>query len=1143
MTNKMQSHSDYPSQWRLDRIELVNWGTFGGNTLHVIDIARKGFLLTGESGSGKSSLVDAITAVLTPRRDTRFNAAAADGAGRSEDRSVLSYVRGAWRRAADSDTGEIATQYLRSGATWSGILLRYRSGTGAKSQTITLVKLFHVKRGASTAAEVREVQILLTEPVGLLDFQPFARDGLDIRGIKRNWPKASVFQEHSRFAAKFTRALGITGDRAILLLHKTQSAKNLGSLDELFRGFMLDEPETFAIADRAVEQFAELSEAHEAVVQATQQVEHLAPLTELAATYDQAVLEVQQTDELAAELEDFTRAWKLQLVEKAHGAAQGQAVQLEEEVRQAQSAVELADTQVRDAQSLIDQRGGARLEALEAQIAAAKSALGYVRRERERWSIELDDVGIALPQTVAELAELQRTAAVDLAAQAADQQTMNEEAHELSRERAVLLQETDRITGELGALRSSQSNVGKRLNDARAIVAKATGIPVASLPYVAELIEVRSEYADWTGAIERVLRPFASVLLVPAAREFAVAAAVDATHLGAHLKIEAVPAGATTASRPTSPESLLYRVDLRDHPMHDWLYSELVRRFDFRCVETAGDLVACERGVTRAGQVKRGKRSYDKDDRFAVDDRTRWVLGFDNAAKIDHYLDLLRAGQQRLATTDAELARLERRRVAHQDRSRVLARIGLVQWADIDEATITASLAEHQAARARLLAADGDLRNAHRQLAEASSELAQARRRADTVREQFATARAEVANLAETLAELSDQTSQVPPEAAELLAVEFRAVRSGRSVTHQSIDGDSTKVLQALNKRVRVAMTARNDAYQKIAALEAEFRRNWPALASELTADPEDRDGYLQILAELRADRLPEFEQRFFDLLQDQSQKNVGLLAKEIRSAPKEIRRRVDPINSSLLRSQFAPGRYLQIQVDEARPAVVNDFLRDLQTIASGALMGTEERPEAEARFAVLSRVMHQLSSSEAADRSWRSQCLDTRRHVKFVGREVDSDGAVVDVYDSGAGRSGGQKQKLVVFCLAAALRYQLARDDESVPAFGSVVMDEAFDKADANFTKMALDIFREFGFHLILATPLKLLQTLEDYVGGIALVTCRNSKDSRIASVPFDELPRSDDANGASGPDRAAAYEVGIDQSVVVDRLDFELV
>ena len=54
----------HPGQWRLARVEVVNWGTFQGR--HAVDVAREGFLITGESGSGKSSLIDAISAVVRP---------------------------------------------------------------------------------------------------------------------------------------------------------------------------------------------------------------------------------------------------------------------------------------------------------------------------------------------------------------------------------------------------------------------------------------------------------------------------------------------------------------------------------------------------------------------------------------------------------------------------------------------------------------------------------------------------------------------------------------------------------------------------------------------------------------------------------------------------------------------------------------------------------------------------------------------------------------------------------------------------------------------------------------------------------------------------------------------------------------------
>lgn len=70
------------------------------------------------------------------------------------------------------------------------------------------------------------------------------------------------------------------------------------------------------------------------------------------------------------------------------------------------------------------------------------------------------------------------------------------------------------------------------------------------------------------------------------------------------------------------------------------------------------------------------------------------------------------------------------------------------------------------------------------------------------------------------------------------------------------------------------------------------------------------------------------------------------------------------------------------------------------------------------------------------------------------------------------------------------------------------MILDEAFDKADTEFTRTAMDTFRDFGFHMILATPLKLLQTLEEYVGGVGLATCPDGRESRIDVVALDPTP-----------------------------------
>lgn len=70
--------SDLPTsreeQFRMRRLQVLNWGTFSG--LHEVPIAERGFLFVGRSGSGKSTLLDAMSALLVPPALVDFNAAA-----------------------------------------------------------------------------------------------------------------------------------------------------------------------------------------------------------------------------------------------------------------------------------------------------------------------------------------------------------------------------------------------------------------------------------------------------------------------------------------------------------------------------------------------------------------------------------------------------------------------------------------------------------------------------------------------------------------------------------------------------------------------------------------------------------------------------------------------------------------------------------------------------------------------------------------------------------------------------------------------------------------------------------------------------------------------------------------------------------
>jgi uncharacterized protein YPO0396 len=82
-------------------------------------------------------------------------------------------------------------------------------------------------------------------------------------------------------------------------------------------------------------------------------------------------------------------------------------------------------------------------------------------------------------------------------------------------------------------------------------------------------------------------------------------------------------------------DSLVRKLSVKpDSAFYDWLERELAHRFDVACCATQEQFRREARAITRSGQIKDPSGRHEKDDRHRIDDRSRYVLGWSNAAKI-----------------------------------------------------------------------------------------------------------------------------------------------------------------------------------------------------------------------------------------------------------------------------------------------------------------------------------------------------------------------------------------------------------------------------------------------------------------------------------------------------------------------------
>jgi len=186
------------------------------------------------------------------------------------------------------------------------------------------------------------------------------------------------------------------------------------------------------------------------------------------------------------------------------------------------------------------------------------------------------------------------------------------------------------------------------------------------------------------------------------------------------------------------------------------------------------------------------------------------------------------------------------------------------------------------------------------------------------------------------------------------------------------------------------------------------------------------------------------------------------------------------------------------------RGGIVDDLLKNAPAARTTA-------QQALAQFTRVRDLMARFTSDDPEHKRWRETVLDVRLAFSFYGREEDCDGVTIHTYRNTAAGSGGEQEKLVAFCLAAALSYNLADDTSGGrPRFAPLMLDEAFSKSDETFAGQALAAFDEFGFQLIMAAPIRMSGVLEPFIGQAILVEKRLTLDgahSNATSATFGEL------------------------------------
>ena len=309
--------ADDTMQWRAALMQLVNWGGFGGLT--TVPLRGEATMISGASGVGKSTILDAYTALMMPS-DTKFNGASNDAvAGRARgvgQRNLLSYLRGAVDVVDDPRTGRPVEKLLRGkgGDTWGAVAMTFVNDQGGR---FTALRTYYVPRRATRSADVQMQLVTHEGSLSLQVLEAAVADRFHANTLKKLFPGVRVHRTYAEFSAVLHARLGIgaggDGAKALRLLARIQAGNQVRSVDELYKDMVLERPTTYAAADRAIEHFDDLDAAYAAMRTEERKLEVLSPITDLHERQVRATARLAELDSygVAASGDTPLRQWLL----------------------------------------------------------------------------------------------------------------------------------------------------------------------------------------------------------------------------------------------------------------------------------------------------------------------------------------------------------------------------------------------------------------------------------------------------------------------------------------------------------------------------------------------------------------------------------------------------------------------------------------------------------------------------------------------------------------------------------------------------------------------------------------------------------------------------------------------------------------
>ena len=1104
---------NHQTGFRLQYLEVLNWGTFT-KACWKIEPNGNNALLTGDIGSGKSTLVDALTCLLVPHHKIIFNKAAG---AEVKERDLISYIKGEYKKEKEAITRAAKKVYLRPDNDTYTVLIGNFHNQGYE-EDVCLAQLFWIGK----EGKVEKLLIIGNHPLSVQEHFGHFTDINDLRRRLRKTEGIELCKNFSQYSKQFRRRFGMHSEKAIDLFYQTVSMKAVSSLTNFVRDQMLERTDVKEQITALLKRFDDLNKAHAAVVHAREQHQILKPLDEACTAYEQVKQQITDVETMLEVMPAWFAAQKWTLLDKAIAADQNEL----EKVQRKQKLLTAELEELEDRKQAIIQdianNGGKRIEQIDAEIKRHEADKATKQEEFGAYERIATQCGLKKIQNEADFLQ-NITAARELNIRCEQEENNLRE----KRDQAVSSRrqkETDFLqeNEELQSLKDRKTQIPGWLISFRSQLCEDLRIAETDLPFAGELLQVHQEERAWEGAIERILHDTAISLLVPPEHYPSVKRYVNDNALrspdGRGMKLTFLETDTRRNGRATKAlesDSLVYKIAIKpDTPFYDWLEQYLQHRFgDCMCTDVDG-LQHVPYGITRQGLIKSGRIRHTKDDRRSLRDRRNYVLGWSNVEKIKVLEASVSALEAALQQLQSEISALEASERENQQLQRSLeVLLHLSDYSRINWQHHSSRIYALEKERDQLLHNNDILAKLEESKAAVYREIVAAREKDKAYSEQNGGLKTRIATHEEQKASAGQQQAQCPEAQRAQWFPWIANHQTGPALSLRNVDKRQEEFRKQYQgedgslKKLRGRLFGYHTAIErKMHEIKIHSRSEYDEFSENIDA----REEYRRKFKQLTSEDLKRHEERFKEELNKNVINSIAVFDSQLQKHETDIKQKINTINQHLSEIVYnaAQDTYITILMEATTNKEVRLFREDLKRCYIHSFTNTQDL-YTEEKYEQVKRILDRFASMEPLDKEWTNTVTDVRQWFAFNASErYRKDESEKEFYEGSGGKSGGQKEKLAYTILASALAYQfgLQFGESKSHNFRFVVIDEAFGRGSDESTRYGLELFKKLNLQLLIVTPLQKLHVIEGHVNSFHFISNRTGNDSQVSNLSKEE-------------------------------------